>query len=345
MAYPSYSKTPAVTHTSIIRDVRDGKLLPVYYLMGEESYYIDRLADFLVDAVLKPEDKAFNLITVFGADTTIQDIMDAARAFPMGAERQVIMVKEAQALKNIELLETYLQQPQPTTLLIFCHKNGSLDRRKKLAGQIAKVGVVYESKKLRDGDLPPFIDQYMRRKRVGITNDAIMLLADHVGADLNRLSSELDKLCIALPEGQQQVTRDLVAEHIGISKDFNIFELQDALGRKDVMRVMQIAAYFERNPKAAPPPQLLASLFGFFANLMQAYYAPQRTPAGIAAWLGITEWQVKKNVLPAMQHYGGTKVMHIIAEIRRTDARSKGVENPNTPWGELMRELFFFILH
>lgn len=346
MAYSSFNKTPAVTHMSIIRDVRAGKVYPVYYLMGEESYYIDRLSDFLVDAVLTPEEKAFNLITVFGADTTIQNVMDAAKGFPMGAEKQVILVKEAQNLKKIEDLESYLQQPQPTTVLIFCHKNGALDRRKKLAGRIEKVGVLYESKKVREAELPTFIANYMKRKGVAISNDAIALLAEHVGADLNRMASELDKLCIALPADSRQVGRDLVAEHIGISKEFNIFELQDAIGRKDVLKVMQIANYFDKNPKAAAVPQILSMLFRYFANLMQAYYSPERTQSGIAAWLGAPEWQVKKNVLPAMQNYKGTKVIQIISEIRRADARSKGVDNTDaTPSGELMRELLYFILH
>lgn len=345
MAYSTQGRKSAVTYLTIVHDVQAGKIRPIYFLMGEESYYIDHLADFIADAVLRPEERAFNLLTVFGADTGVEDVMDAARGFPMGAQRQVVVVKEAQNLKNLERLEAYAKQPQTSTVLILCYKNGTLDRRKKLATLIEKVGVLYEARKLRDNELPAFIDSYMQRKGVGIAPDAVQLMADHVGADLNRMASELDKLCIALPEGKRQVDRQLVADHIGISKEFNIFELQDAIGRKDAVKVLQIASYFDKNPKAAPVPVLLTMLFRYFQNVMLAYYAPNRTAAGIAEWLGVRDWQVRMNILPPMHNYNGVKVMHILSEIRRADARSKGVDNPGTPPSEVLRELFAYILY
>jgi len=346
---PPYSstnpkKTP-VTHESIIRDVRAGHIKPVYYLMGEESYYIDRIADFLVSALLKPEERDFNLITLFGADTTVENIITTARNFPMGADRLVVVVREAQNVAGMERLELYLKQPQPSTVLIVCHKNGTLDRRKKLATLIDKTGVLFESKRLYDSQLPTFIRDYLKRKRRTMEPEAVEMMAEYVGADLNRMAGELDKLCLAASAGEEVITKALVERNIGISKEYNVFELQDALARKDVLRANRIAAYFDKNPKQNPIQKTLPALFRFFSNLMLAYYAPQRTEKGIADWLGVAEWQVRRSVLPAMRCYSGVKVMKIISEIRRTDARSKGVGNSGTSNGDLMKELLYFILH
>lgn len=344
------------THEAIIRDVRAGKIAPVYYLMGEESYYIDKLSDFLVDSLLQPEERDFNLLTFFEGDQErtrgeatrtidFKTVCQAAMGFPMGAQRLVVLVKEAQKLKNVEALEEYMKQPQPTTVLIVCHKYGVLDRRKAVAKLIEKNGVLYESSKLRDYQLPAWIRDYCARKRQAVDTRAAEMLAEFVGGDLHRLSGELDKLLISLPQGGGTITPDLVAHHIGVSKEFNIFELTDALGRKDVVKVHQIANYFEKNPKQNPIQMTLPVLFRYFSQLMLAYYAPEKTKGGIAAWVNVSEWQAERNIMPAMRMYSGRKVMDIIGAIRRTDARSKGVDNPSIPPGDLMKELLTFILH
>lgn len=338
-------KSAGVTYEEIVRQVRAGNLKPVYYLMGAESYYIDRVADFIVDSVLKPEEKDFNLLTFFGAEANIDSVMTAAKSFPMGADHLVVVVKEAQNLKHMERLELYLRQVQPTTVLIICHKNGTIDRRLKVAQLIAKEGVLFESKKLYDSQLPTFVRDYLKRRHVAAAPGAAEMVAEYVGADLNRLASELDKLIIALPQGEKTVSPDLVKAHIGLSKNFSIFELQDALGEKDVLKVNQIMKYFDSNPKENPIQKVLPSLFKYFSNLMLAFYAPDKSERGMASWLGLTDWQVRKNVMPALKRYTGVKVMQILSEIRRTDGRSKGVDNPFIPDGELMKELFYFILH
>ena len=334
-----------VSYESIVREVQAGEFKPVYYLMGAESYYIDRLADFITDSTLQPEEKDFNLITFYGPETAVDDVINACKGFPMGASRIVVCVREAQSLRGIDRLEFYLKQPQPSTVLICCHKNGSLDRRKKICALIEKNGVLFESKKLYDSQLPTFIRDYLKRKKTGIEPEAAAMLGEYIGPDLNRLAGELDKLVISLPAGERTVTRELVSRNVAMTRDFSIFEMQDAIVRKDIVKVNQIAHYFDSNPKDFSLQKLLASLFKFFSNLMLAYYAPEKSERGIAAWLGITEWQVKKNYLPAMRNYTGTKVLHIIEQIRRTDARSKGIDNPATSNGDLMKELFFFILH
>lgn len=342
----SFSKKPSgITYEQIVRDVRAGDIKPIYFLMGEENYYIDHVADFIVNTLLKPEEKDFNLVTFFGADTDVDTVITAARAYPLGAQRLVVLVKEAQSMKHLDRLELYLRQVQPSTVLIICHKNGSLDRRLKVAAMIQKEGVLFESKKLYDSQLPPFVRDYLKRKRVAVAPGAAEMAAEYVGSDLNRLASELDKLVLALPQGANIVTPELVQQQIGISKNFNIFELQDALGIKDVLKVNRILKYFDSNPKENPVQMVLPALFKYFSNLMLAFYSPDKSERGIAAWLNMTDWQVRKNVLPGMKLYSGVKVMNILSEIRRTDGRSKGVNNPAISNGDLMKELMFFILH
>lgn len=342
--------TNAVTHEMIVRDVRAGQVRPVYYLMGEEGYYIDHLSDFLVNSLLKPEERDFNLITFFGAETDMQSVVHAAMGYPMGAEKLVVLVHEAQNLKDTAPLDAYLKsidtpQAQPTAVLIFCHMNGTLDRRKPTAKLLEKVGVLFESAKLREWQLSKWVTDYARRKKVPIGQPAAELLAEDVGADLSRLAGELDKLIVAANGAATGITLSLVQSHIGVSKEFNIFELTDALGRKDVAKVNRIANYFYKNPKQNPIQMIMPALFRFFSQLMLAYYAPEKTRAGIASFVGISDWQAERNILPAMQCYTGRKVMDIIGQIRRTDARSKGVDNPSISPDDLMKELFFFILH
>lgn len=344
--YSSFNKKPAgITVEQICADVKAGKLKPVYYLMGEESYYIDYVENFIVNTLLTPEERDFNLITFFGADADVDNIITAAKAYPMGGEHTVIVVKEAQALKGIARLEYYFKQVQPSTVLIFCHKNGVLDRRTKLATLIGKEGVLFESKKLKDNQLPTFVRNYMKGKGVAIEPGAAEMVAEYIGVDLNRITSELDKLVIALPTGEKTVTAKLVRQQTGMSKNFSIFELLDAIGTKNVLRANQIVKYFDNNPRENPIQRTLPALFRYFSNLMLAYYAPEKTEAGIASWLGMTPWLVKCNVLPPMRHYSGVKTMKILSEIRRTDARSKGSEGSHTENGDLMKELLFFILH
>lgn len=347
--------TNGITHETILRAVMAGQIAPVYYLMGEESYYIDRVASFIADSVLKPEERDFNLITLFGPDTDTHTVVQAALGFPMGAEKQVVMVKEAQALRDIEKLEPYLKQPQLSTVLIFCHKNGTIDRRKAVVRLIEKEGVLYESAKLREYQLPTWIRDYLRRKKVGIEPQAEAMLADHIGPDLNRMASELDKLLLSLPQPSSPqesapvsariVTAALVVDHIGMSKEFNTFELTDALATKDVLKVRKITNYFDKNPKQNPIQKTLPMVFKFFQELMMAYYSPDKTPQGIASWIGMNPYRCEKTIIPAMRIYGATKVMYIIGQIRRTDARSKGVDSTGVSDSDLLKELMFYILH
>ena len=334
-----------ITCDDILKELRAKQYRPVYYLMGEEPYYIDLIADYITDNILTETEKEFNLTVVYGADVDIATVINAAKRYPMMSEHQVVVVKEAQNIRNMEELSYYLQKPLLSTILVICHKHGVLDRRKKLAAEIEKTGVLFESKKVKDAQLPAFITSYMKRKGIDVEPKAAAMLADFVGADLSRLTGELEKLIITLPKGNTRVTPEQIEKNIGISKDYNNFELRSALVEKDVLKANKIIKYFEENPKTNPIQMTLSLLFGFFSNLMLAYYAPEKSEQGIANMLGLrTPWQAK-DYLAAMRRYNGVKTMQIIGEIRYADAKSKGVGNPSLSDGDILRELVFKILH
>ena len=334
-----------ITCDDILKELRAKQYRPVYYLMGEEPYYIDLIADYITDNILTETEKEFNLTVVYGADVDIATVINAAKRYPMMSEHQVVVVKEAQNIRNMEELSYYLHKPLLSTILVICHKHGVLDRRKKLAAEIEKTGVLFESKKVKDAQLPAFITSYMKRKGIDVEPKATAMLADFVGADLSRLTGELEKLIITLPKGHTRITPEQIETNIGISKDYNNFELRSALVEKDVLKANKIIKYFEENPKTNPIQMTLSLLFGFFSNLMLAYYAPEKSEQGIANMLGLrTPWQAK-DYLAAMRRYNGVKTMQIIGEIRYADAKSKGVGNPSLSDGDILRELVFKILH
>ena len=333
------------TYEEIARELKNRIYKPVYYLMGEESYYIDWISEYIAQTVLNENEKEFNQTIVYGADTDIATVINAAKRYPMMSKYQVVIVKEAQNIKNIEELVYYLQKPLDSTILVLCHKHGTLDRRKKLAAEIEKVGVLFESKKIKDAQLPGFISSYLKRRSVEIEPKASEMMAEFVGADLSRMAGELEKLIITLPREQKRITPEQIERNIGISKDYNNFELRNALVAKDVFKANQIIKYFEENPKTNPLQMTLSVLFNFFSNLMLAYYAPDKSEQGIANQLGLkSPWQ-SKDYMAAMRKYSGVKVMQIIGEIRYCDAKSKGVGNPSLEDGDLLRELVYKILH
>ena len=322
-----------ITCDDIIKELKAGQYRPVYYLMGEEPYYIDLLSDYITDNILNETEKEFNLTVMYGADVDVATIINAAKRYPMMSEHQVVVVKEAQNIRNMEELSYYLQKPLLSTILVICHKHGTLDRRKKLAAEIEKSGILFESKKVRDAQLPTFITSYMKRKGVDMDPKATSMLG------------ELEKLIITLPKSQTRVTPEQIERNIGISKDYNNFELRSAIVEKDILKANKIIKYFEENPKTNPIQMTLSLLFGFFSNLMLAYYAPEKTEQGIASFIGLkTPWQ-SREYLNAMRQYNGVKTMQIIGEIRYTDAKSKGVGNSSLNDSDLLRELIFKILH
>lgn len=333
------------TCDDILKELRAKQYRPIYYLMGEETYYIDLISDYITDNILTDTEKEFNLSVVYGADVDIATIVNAAKRYPMMSEHQVVIVKEAQSVRNMDELSYYLKRPLNSTILVICHKHGVLDRRKKLAAEIEKVGILFESKKIKETQLPAFITSYMKRKGVDLEPKVTSMLADFVGTDLSRLTGELEKLIITLPKGQTRITPEQIEQNIGISKDYNNFELRGAIAEKNVLKANKIIKYFEENPKTNPIQMTLSLLFGFFSNLMLAYYAPEKSEQGIANFLGLkSPWQ-SREYLSAMRRYNGVKTMQIIGEIRYADAKSKGVGNSSLSDGDILRELVFKILH
>ncbi len=334
------------TFQQIMTDLKARKFSPIYILMGDEPYYIDQISDYIAENVLRPEERDFNQMIVYGADTTAVKICDQAHQFPMMSEHQVIIVKEAQSIKSLEPLEKYLQNPVKSTILVWCHKNGKIDARKKVIALAQSAGVVFESKKLRDYQLPNFIVNYLRERKATIDQKSAMMIADHIGADLNRIISELDKVLVSLPENDKRVTPDVVEREIGISKDFNGFEFRNAIVQKDAFKANQIIKYFDSNPKSGSIYANLPLIFSFFQNLMIVYYSPQHNnEKDIMAALDLRNPWGTKDYITGMKNYSARKVMDIISKIREVDARSKGIENPSTSAGDLMKELVFFILH
>jgi len=336
-----------VSFDSIMGDLEARRFVPVYYLMGDESYYIDKISDYIAEHVLQPEERDFNQTILFGSDVTASQVADYARRYPMMSEYQVVIVKEAQNIKNTEALEKYFKQPLASTILVMCHKNGTVDGRKReYVKAIQSAGVLFESKKLRDRDLPVFIEHYLKARDVTIDVKSTQIIADSIGADLSRLTSELDKVILSLPKESRRVTPQVVEDQIGVSKEFNSFELRDAIVNRNVYKANQIIKYFDDNPKAGSIYSFLPMLFNYFQNLMIAYYAPKKqSQEGVAEWLELRSAWAAKDYMIGMRNYTGMKVMQIIGKIREIDAKSKGLDNPNTPPGELMKELIFYILH
>ena len=335
-----------ITHREIVEQIRRQEYKPIYLLMGEEAYYIDRISEYIADNVLTKDEQDFNQTIIYCTrETAVADVINCARRYPMMAKHQVVIVKEAQNLLKIDELAVYAQNPMETTILVICYKNGKVDGRKKLIPALEKVGVVFESPKLKDGMLPQFIADYLRRKQVSIEERACLMMAESVGADLNRMAGELDKLVLALPTGQMRITPDLVEQHVGISKEFNLWELRTAVSNKDVAKVNKIIFYFDQNPKANSPVATVAMLFNFFAQLMLAYYSPDRTERGMMVQLDLRQnWQLREYTT-AMRNYTALKTMRIIGKLREADARLKGINRGNLTDADIMHELFFYILH
>lgn len=333
-----------ISFEQILTDLRKKVYNPVYFLMGEEPYYIDVISDFIQRNVLGEAEKEFDQTILYGKDVDINAVINAAKRYPMMGSHQVLIVKEAQLIKDWDNLVHYLSNPLKSTILVFCYKYGTPDKRKKWYQEIGKVATVYESVKLRDYEIASWIIKYCKSKNVGIDDKAVAMLAEFLGTDLSKLVNELEKLILTKPADMQRITPELVEKNIGISKDFNVFELQAALINRDVLKANRIIRYFSENKKANPLVLVLSQLFKFFSDLMMYHYLPDKSQGAVASELKINPYFVK-DYQKAAQTFGAWKTMNIITYIRETDARYKGIDNPSTEEGDLMKELIFKILH
>lgn len=339
---------PTITaYDAIMADLRKGIYKPIYLLTGDESYFIDQICDYITDNALKEEERDFNQVVLYGADTSMRQVLEQARRFPMMAERQVVVLREAQAAQEFSLIEKYVEKMVPTTVLVVCCKGTKLDKRKKYVTHAASQGVVFESQALRDYEVSAFAEQYVHGLGGTIDRKSAAMLAEYVGSDLKRLVSEIDKVMVAFaPGAPKAITPQLIEKCVGISNEFNGFELRDAIVQKDVFRVNLIVTHLMRNPKSGGLFKILPSLFSYFQNLMLAYYAPApRDASAIMSYLGLSsEWAVRAYT-DGMRNYSAMKTIQIIDKFREIDCKSKGLDNPNTHPDELVQELIFFILH
>lgn len=334
-----------MTVQEIIKDIKARKLKPIYLLHGEESYYIDLLSDYLEQHVLSEAEKGFNQTILYGKDTEVMTVLNAAKRYPMMSDYQLVMVKEAQELKidkAAEQFQAYCEKPLSSTILVLCHKYGKFDKRKKIYKILEKTGVVFESNSIYENKVPSWIDDFVQDKGYHINPKASALLAEYLGNDLSKVANELEKLMLNVSKTQEIGTKE-VQDNIGISKEYNVFELQNALARRDVFKANQIVNYFEANPKANPMVLVMGNLAGYFTKILKYHYVADKSQ--LARELGVNPYFVKDYDLAA-RNYNLAKTFEVISLLRAYDLKSKGVDaTGNTEDGAFMRELIYKIMH
>ena len=328
----------------IVNDIKNGNIRPIYFLMGEEPYYIDKISDYIEQNILSEDEKGFNQTVLYGRDVSVEDIISSAKRYPMMAELQVIIVKEGQDLaKTIEKLEIYAENPMPSTVLVICYKYKTLDKRKKLIKLLEKNGLVFESKKLYDNQVGEWIKRVLQGKNYTIEPKASAMLVEFLGTDLSKINNELEKLQIILPQGSI-ITAKHIEENIGFSKDFNVFELQNALGSRNQLKAYQIAKYFADNPKDNPMVVTTSLVFSFFIKLLKYHGLKDRSPKNVASVLSISPYFIKDYDV-AMRNYPMKKVSSIVATLRDIDVKSKGVGANAMPNSDLLREMLVHVFN
>ncbi|MBC3758867.1 DNA polymerase III subunit delta [Hyunsoonleella sp. SJ7] len=328
----------------LVTDIKNRQLKPIYFLMGEEPYYIDKISDFIEDTMLTEAERGFNQMVLYGRDISVEDIISNAKRYPMMAEYQVVIVKEAQDLsRTIEKLAHYAENPQPTTILVVNYKYKKIDKRKALYKALKKTSVVYESKKLYENQVADWIRRVLSPKGYTITPKAAQMLVEFLGTDLSKINNELEKLQIIFPKGHQ-ITPEDVEENIGISKDYNNFELRKAIGDRNAVKAYQIVNYFAENPKDNPMVVTVSLLFNFFSQLLHFHGLKDKSPRSVASALRINPYFVNEYVTAA-RNYPMRKVSAVVSTLREFDVKSKGVGANAVPQGDLLKELLVRILN
>ncbi|MCK4562511.1 MAG: DNA polymerase III subunit delta [Flavobacteriaceae bacterium] len=328
----------------IVDEINSGNTKPIYFLMGEEAFYIDKISNYIENNILKEEEKGFNQMILYGRDVSIDDIIANAKRFPMMAEKQVVIVKEAQDLsRTIENLVSYVENPQPSTILVLCYKYKTLDKRKKLSKAIAKMGCLFESKRLYENQVSEWISTNLRDKGYQIEPKAGHMLVEFLGTNLSKIDNELEKLTLILPKGTV-INPTHIENNIGISKDFNNFELRKAVGERQIVKVNQIANYFSQNPKSNPLVMTISLLNSFFTQLLMYHGLKDKGKINVAKVLRINPYFINE-YQSAARNYPMRKVAQIISLLREADLKSKGVGASNLPHGDILKELLFKIMH
>ena len=343
------------TPEKILSELKSKKYAPIYFLQGEEPYYIDLISNYIENNVLSESEKDFNLFILYGKDVDMSIVLSNARRFPVMAQRQVVIVREAQEIKDIvketgqKQLEAYIQKPLQSTILVFCYKK-LLDGRKRIAQKLKELDLLVHSKKTYDNQIPGWITSYLRSKGLSINTKATIMLAEFVGSNLSRLANEIDKLLINMKpvtDGHArplQINEDIIQRYIGISKEYNVFELQNALIKKDTYKSNQIVNYFDANPKKNPVIPIISILFQFFTKVMLIHQSKQKSEQYLAGLLAVNPYFIRDYLL-ASKNYPLNKLTGIIHHLAEADLRAKGIIGGNIAGGQILKELVFRILH
>lgn len=332
-----------MTFEEIISNLQKKIYHPIYFLMGEETYFIDKISDYISDNVLTEAEKGFNQTILYGKDLEPSTIMDNARRFPMMANHQVIIVREAQNIRKIEDMEPYVRNPLNSTILVINYKYKTLDKRKTFPKLIDQKGILFESKKIYDNQLPAWISSYLKNQKYTVSPQAAAMISEYLGADLSKVANELDKLIISLPAGTQ-ITPDHIEKNIGISKEFNVYELHNALGERDLLKANRIINYFGDNPSDNAAPKVISSLFGYFSKLLTYQFLEDKSQNNVASVLQIHPFFVKTYV-SAAKNYNIKKLVEIVSILREYDMKSKGWGNVSATPADLQKEMIYRILH
>lgn len=328
---------------SIIQQVRNKDFKPLYLLHGEEPYYIDMVSRAIIENALEEHERDFNQTILYGKDADVLTIISEAKGYPMMAERRLVVIREAQDLKDIDRLEEYCKTPNPTTVLVLDYKYKKFDSRKKLIKEIAKNGVVFASDKVKDYQLIDWINNYLKSTEYAITPKASALLADFLGNDLSKITNELDKLSLLLQKGTT-INEVHIEENIGISKDYNVFELVNAIAIRDVPKAMKIVNYFEHNPKSGPLVMIISNVFNFFSRLMRIHFLPNKSNEAVAQALKIHPYATRE-LIQATKIYPPKKISGNVSILHEYDLKSKGVNNSSFSEGDLLKELIYKLMH
>ncbi len=339
----------AIDYRTILSEISEKKFKPVYFLQGGEPYYIDLISNYMIEHVLEEEQRDFNQNVVYGQDVDVRKVIDLARSFPMGAPNRLVVVKEAQKMPSVDDLSLYLQKPMPSSIIVFCFKGKKLDARKKITKDLEKEKALFTFEKLYDNQVPDFVESYLKERGMSVEPKAKLMIAEHLGNDLQKVANEIDKLLVSKPADCKSISCDLVERNIGISKDFNAFELVNALFARNVQRCNLISLQMAKSKSFSIIPTI-TTIFSSFSNLMVYHYMPNipgtnyKNDKDVAAELKINPFFVKQYASAAM-NFKPKKTMEIISLLRTYDAMAKGVGNISANDGELLKELIFKILH
>lgn len=339
-----------MTYEDLLKDLKQKQYKPLYVLHGEEPFFLDKITDYFEEHVLSESEKAFNYTVVYGKEADAKSLIDAASRYPMMASHQLIILKEAQEMKTLKDLQLYCEKPVPTTIFVICHKHKKLDMRTKFGKALKANGVVFQSNRVYDNQVGGWIENYLRSKKLQIEPNATDMIAEYLGTNLSKVANELDKLSINLAEGTK-ITPQIVQDNIGISKDYNVFELQEALGSKNVLKANRIIQYFISNPKKNPLVVVISTVFSFFSKTYIAHSLRSLNDYELAKKLKLpvkNEYAAKYKVQKyrtAIRNYSQAQIEKAIGILKDYDLRSKGVENVNTSEGELLKEMVYKILH